>query len=43
MSVTEAIEKENVVMRAGDCAVTILPRLGGKIASIRIHNTELLQ
>jgi len=43
MSVSEAIEKENVVMRAGDCSVTILPRLGGKIASIRIRNTELLQ
>jgi len=30
-------------MRAGDCAVTILPRLGGKIASIRIKDMELLQ
>jgi hypothetical protein len=36
MSETEAVEKENVVMRAGDCSVTILPQLGGKIASIRI-------
>jgi galactose mutarotase-like enzyme len=38
-----AIAEENVVMRAGQCAVTILPRLGGKIASIRIGETELLQ
>ena len=43
MSVSEAVEKENVVISAGDCAVTILPRLGGKIASIRIKDTELLQ
>jgi galactose mutarotase-like enzyme len=43
MGETEAVEKENVVMRAGECAVTILPRLGGKIASIKIGETELLQ
>jgi galactose mutarotase-like enzyme len=43
MSVTEAAQKENVVMRAGDCSVTILPQLGGKIASIRVKDTELLQ
>src|SRR5580698_824572 len=36
-------EKENVVMRAGDCAVTVLPALGGKIASIRVGERELLQ
>ncbi len=34
---------ENVVLRAGDCFVTLLPNLGGKIASIRIGDTELLQ
>jgi galactose mutarotase-like enzyme len=43
MSGIEAVQKENVVMRAGECSVTILPHLGGKIASIRIKNTELLQ
>lgn len=43
MSKAEAVAKENVVMRAGDCAVTILPRLGGKIASIKIGELELLQ
>jgi galactose mutarotase-like enzyme len=39
----EAVEKENVVISAGDCSVTILPQLGGKIASIRIGDRELLQ
>jgi galactose mutarotase-like enzyme len=43
MCEVDAVAKENVVMRAGDCSVTILPRLGGKIASIRIGDTELLQ
>jgi galactose mutarotase-like enzyme len=37
------VEKENVTMKAGDCSVTILPRLGGKIASIRVGDRELLQ
>jgi galactose mutarotase-like enzyme len=36
-------EKENVLIRVGDCSVTLLPHLGGKIASIRIRNRELLQ
>jgi len=40
---TSVPEKENVVMRAGDCAVTLLPALGGKIASVRIGERELLQ
>lgn len=40
---TEAVGKENVVIRAGACAVTLLPHLGGKIASIRVGETELLQ
>ncbi|HET7104387.1 MAG TPA: hypothetical protein VFI20_09915 [Terracidiphilus sp.] len=35
--------KENVLIRAGECAVTILPQFGGKIASIRIKGRELLQ
>ena len=30
-------------MQSGDCSVSILPGLGGKIASIRIHHNELLQ
>lgn len=36
-------ENENVVLNAGDCTVTVLPHLGGKIASIRFGQTELLQ
>jgi hypothetical protein len=39
----EATAKENVVMRVGTCALTLLPHLGGKIASITIGNQELLQ
>jgi len=35
--------EENVLIHAGDCSVAILPHLGGKIASIRISGTELLQ
>lgn len=35
--------KENVLIRAGDCVVTVLPRLGGKISSIAIGGRELLQ
>jgi galactose mutarotase-like enzyme len=35
--------EENVLIQAGDCSVTILPRLGGKIASLRFHDRELLQ
>jgi galactose mutarotase-like enzyme len=40
---TVAAGKENVVIRAGDCAVTLLPEFGGKIASIRWRERELLQ
>lgn len=36
-------KSENVLIRAGDCAVTVLPRFGGKIASIRVGAQELLQ
>lgn len=43
MGMAAAAEKENVLIRAGGCSVTILPRLGGKIASIRIGDRELLQ
>lgn len=43
MGETKAIDKENVVIHIGACALTVLPRLGGKIASILIGNTELLQ
>jgi galactose mutarotase-like enzyme len=36
-------EKENVLIRAGACSVTVLPHLGGKISSVRINDRELLQ
>src|SRR5579863_5588958 len=36
-------KKENVLIRAGDCAVTVLPQFGGKISSIYVNNHELLQ
>src|ERR1035438_7014771 len=35
--------EENVLIQSGDCLVTFLPRLGGKIASIRVGDHELLQ
>jgi len=34
---------ENVLICAGECAVTVLPQFGGKISSIRVGNHELLQ
>lgn len=34
---------ENVVITAGDCHVTLLPALGGKIGSILVGGHELLQ
>jgi galactose mutarotase-like enzyme len=37
------LAEENVLIRAGSCTITILPQLGGKIASIRVHEHELLQ
>jgi galactose mutarotase-like enzyme len=40
---TSLTKTENVLIRAGKCAVTILPQFGGKIASIRIGDRELLQ
>ena len=39
---TVAAKKENVLIQ-GDCAVALLPAFGGKIASIRVKNHELLQ
>ena len=36
-------EKENVLIQVGACSVTVLPHLGGKISSIRINDSELLQ
>jgi galactose mutarotase-like enzyme len=38
-----AVEKENVLIRAGDCAVSLLPHFGAKIASIQMRGRELLQ
>jgi galactose mutarotase-like enzyme len=35
--------EENVLIQAGACSLTVLPHLGGKIASIRIEDQELLQ
>ena len=45
MSKVDAVEtaKENVLIRAGACCITVLPHLGGKIASIRVKDRELLQ
>jgi len=35
-------EKENVLIQAGACSITVVPQFGGKIASIRIDGRELL-
>jgi len=37
------IEGENVLIQAGDCSATILPKIGCKIASLRVGVYELLQ
>jgi galactose mutarotase-like enzyme len=42
LSTTEA-QSENVLIRVSECAVTLFPEFGGKIASIRIGDVELLQ
>jgi galactose mutarotase-like enzyme len=42
-SVTYAAKIENVLMQAGACTLTVLPQFGGKIASIRVGERELLQ
>ena len=41
--VLPCLTKENVLIQAGECFVTIFPQLGGKIASIRVKDRELLQ
>jgi galactose mutarotase-like enzyme len=38
-----ALPEENVVITAGECTLTLMPHLGGKIASIRVGSHELLQ
>jgi len=35
--------KENVLITVGECSVEIFPKLGGKVASIRLLDHELLQ
>lgn len=35
--------KENVLIQAGSCSVTLLPEFGGKISSISLNGQELLQ
>jgi galactose mutarotase-like enzyme len=35
--------KENVLMRTRSCSITVLPHLGGKIASLQFKGHELLQ
>ena len=40
---TLAGAEENVVITVGDCTVTLMPALGGKIASLRVGADELLQ
>jgi len=42
-TIKTAAAQENVVIESGDCAVTFLPALGGKIASISVRGRELLQ
>jgi galactose mutarotase-like enzyme len=43
MGRAKPVEKENVLIQTDRCSVAILPRFGGKIASIRIDDKELLQ
>ncbi|MDE3202291.1 MAG: hypothetical protein KGN79_15375 [Acidobacteriota bacterium] len=42
-AVAAAREVVNVVIRAGDCIVTLLPQFGGKVSSIQIRGKELMQ
>jgi len=37
------IEEENVLIQGRNCSISFLPHLGGKIASIRVNDCELLQ
>jgi len=41
--IIDSVRNENVVLQKGGLSLTLLPHLGGKIASIRIGETELLQ
>src|SRR5690242_7150526 len=43
MAATVLRSKENVVIGADRCALTVLPEFGGKIASIQFKGQELLQ
>lgn len=36
-------EKENVLISTGNCSVSVLPQFGGKVASIRFGEIEILQ
>ncbi|MGD0548471.1 MAG: hypothetical protein ABR991_11675 [Terracidiphilus sp.] len=36
-------EKDKILLKLGDCALTILPQFGGKVASILVNGQELLQ
>ena len=38
-----AESEENVVIQAGQCTLTLMPALGGKISSLRVGMEELLQ
>jgi galactose mutarotase-like enzyme len=40
---TQVSGKENVLIQAGDCSLSVLPQFGGKIASLRFRGEELLQ
>jgi galactose mutarotase-like enzyme len=42
-TVTPLINKENVVIQAGNCSLRLLPQFGGKIASLIFRGKELLQ
>ena len=43
LGIERGAEKENVLIQAGDCSLVVLPHLGGKIASLRFKDRELLQ
>jgi galactose mutarotase-like enzyme len=43
MEAVTCVKKENVLIQAGDCLLTLLPQFGGKIASIRLKGKELMQ
>jgi galactose mutarotase-like enzyme len=43
MEAVTHVEKEKILLKIGDCAVTVLPQFGGKVASILVKGHELLQ